>query len=115
MAPGQRGYSIVLHETGHAMGLKHPFEGTPTIDPAHDSGAYTVMSYNRPNSTTALGCVDIAPTQLLYGLADADCFWDPQTLSLTISGTNVAETRSGTEPNARLKGLGDADLLNGKG
>ncbi|MBS0243741.1 MAG: matrixin family metalloprotease, partial [Proteobacteria bacterium] len=53
-APGQRGYSIVLHEIGHALGFKHPFEGTPVIDPSHDNGAYTVLSYNRPDSTTQL-------------------------------------------------------------
>ncbi len=71
LAPGSRGFSIVLHEIGHAIGFKHPFEGTPKITPSHDNGAYTVMSYDRPRSTTELGTVDKAASKLIYGPAKA--------------------------------------------
>lgn len=37
-------YSLV-HELGHALGLKHPFEGTPILSASLDSKQYSVMSY----------------------------------------------------------------------
>ena len=67
IAPGQRGYSILLHEIGHALGFKHPFQGSYVIDPAHDNGIFTIMSYDRPRSTTALGSVDREALAYLYG------------------------------------------------
>jgi Ca2+-binding RTX toxin-like protein len=44
-APGGYGYTTLLHEIGHALGLKHPFEGTNTLDAAFDNTRFTVMSY----------------------------------------------------------------------
>lgn len=35
----------VLHELGHAIGLKHPFSGTPTLAPGWETQIFTVMSY----------------------------------------------------------------------
>jgi serralysin len=37
-------YETLLHEIGHALGLKHPFEGTP-LPAEFDNTRYTVMSY----------------------------------------------------------------------
>ena len=40
-----------MHELGHALGLKHPFEGSPVLSSSQDSRQYTVMSYtDQPNS-----------------------------------------------------------------
>jgi len=54
-AAGGSGYATLLHEIGHALGLKHPFESTAsgfTLDPAFDSESHTVMSYtSAPRST----------------------------------------------------------------
>ncbi len=37
--------SIILHEIGHALGLKHPFEGSSTLPQNEDNSLYSVMSY----------------------------------------------------------------------
>jgi serralysin len=79
---GNYGYEILIHETGHAMGLKHPQDtiGSFGIMPAdHDSVEYTVMSYRSyvggPLSYTmaadsypqTLMMYDIAALQTMYG------------------------------------------------
>lgn len=42
---GSYNYYSLIHETGHALGLKHPFEGSPTLPAALDTRQYTAMSY----------------------------------------------------------------------
>ncbi|HMW77920.1 MAG TPA: M10 family metallopeptidase, partial [Rhodocyclaceae bacterium] len=84
-SPGTYSYLSSIHEIGHALGLKHPFEISqvgdetlnPTIiDPSLDSRSYTVMSYSAApgdSSTyfdyepTTLMVLDIAAVQALYG------------------------------------------------
>jgi serralysin len=47
--PKAFGYATLLHEMGHALGLKHPFEGDGAggfvLDESVDNEAHTVMSY----------------------------------------------------------------------
>lgn len=44
-AQGTWGYTALLHEIGHALGLKHPFEGDVTLADSLDTMDNTVMSY----------------------------------------------------------------------
>ncbi len=48
---GSSNYEALLHEIGHAVGMKHPFERTPVLSGAQGSTQYTVMSYtDHPHS-----------------------------------------------------------------
>ena len=44
-APGTGRYYTLLHEIGHALGLKHSFTGYPVLPPYKDDSNHTVMSY----------------------------------------------------------------------
>ncbi|PWC85817.1 protease [Azospirillum sp. TSH100] len=79
---GSYSYMTVIHEIGHALGLKHPGNynagsdgGTegPYLPTATDNYAYSIMSYNDndalPSGTYLTGpsLYDIAAIQYLYG------------------------------------------------
>jgi serralysin len=76
--PGNGGYVTLLHEIGHALGLKHPFEGVYQLPDEVERFAYTVMSYSRSMGeldlegkssiypTTPM-VIDILAMQYLYG------------------------------------------------
>lgn len=44
-ADGQKGGFIMRHEIGHALGLKHPHQGSPTLPVKLDCAPDTVMTY----------------------------------------------------------------------
>lgn len=79
--PGSLAYYTAIHEFGHALGLKHPFESLPeatsVLQPDLDEISNTVMSYTYvANDTSVLGlniypstpmAYDVAAIQYLYG------------------------------------------------
>lgn len=64
--------SLILHELGHALGLKHPFEGATLPEP-YENNKYTLMSYTLNPDTGQDGDVfqvfDILALQELWGAA----------------------------------------------
>lgn len=65
------GRQIVLHETGHALGLKHPgqysqFDSGPYLPAELATAAHTIMAYNGGN-TEHFGDYDLLALQYLYG------------------------------------------------
>lgn len=129
---GLPGYGLLLHEIGHALGLKHPFEtfGThdETLDPSVDTTANTVMSYTGPSPTT-LGPLDRDAAAHLYGAAGSDgsqvlsWSWDSLAVVLTqtgfdaagdtIIGVSVADNIAGQGGSDSLFGLDGNDTVNG--
>jgi hypothetical protein len=79
LAEGTYGSQILIHEIGHALGLKHPFEKNgaandsaepPYLTGNEDNTLWSVMSYNDdPIGQTSLkySPLDIAALQYIYG------------------------------------------------
>ena len=44
------GYTTILHELGHALGLKHPFEDANRLSVLEDDINHTIMSYTNQNN-----------------------------------------------------------------
>jgi serralysin len=65
---GRYGYMTLVHEIGHALGLKHPHTGTPILAPAEDNTTNTVMTYNSSGSSAGTFMpYDIKALQDMYG------------------------------------------------
>ncbi|MFC3173397.1 FG-GAP-like repeat-containing protein [Novosphingobium bradum] len=111
---------VVLHEVGHAFGLKHPFDGTITLDPSLNDFAHTVMSYTPGSSTgSTLGTFDLQAIQYLYGSASNDgtqvasWSWNATTETLTQTGSAAADIIAGVAARDIISGGLGADSITG--
>ncbi|MHB2167999.1 FG-GAP-like repeat-containing protein [Alsobacter sp. R-9] len=117
---------LILHEIGHTLGLKHPFDGDPVLDPSLDNAAHTVMSYM--GYAPALGTLDLQAIAFLYGSNAMDgtqveaWSWNAATATLsqtggagdeTIRGVSVADIMSGGAGCDLMAGFGGHDFLAG--
>jgi serralysin len=66
---GTPGFAILIHELGHAMGLKHPFQGVGRLPESIDNELYSVMSYTPSPTSPASSYMlyDIHQLQRQYG------------------------------------------------
>ncbi|NBJ13529.1 matrixin family metalloprotease [Microvirga arsenatis] len=126
---------ILLHELGHALGLKHPFHkmthNKKLLGSDLDHVKHTVMSYTGGDvnmQSAALGPLDIQAIRALYGSPSQDgrqvakWSWSKSKQVLTqvgksqadlIYGVAVGDAIHGGRGNDRLYGLGGEDTLLG--
>lgn len=109
LMPGGAGYQTLLHELGHALGLKHPFQDEIRLPVNQDNTANTIMSYtDRGGPYSAFGAYDIAALNWLYG-------GDGLAGALGINSTGGGRYITGTSGNDRLVGTDGDDVFAGMG
>ncbi|MDJ0731850.1 MAG: Calx-beta domain-containing protein [Crocosphaera sp.] len=97
-APGNHGYMSLIHEIGHALGLKHPHKGTSILAPELDNTTNTVMTYNSAGKAAgSLMPFDIAALQSIYGATNYHALNDSYQFSgridqFTVNGQSSVPT-----------------------
>ena len=111
---GNAGYQVLLHELGHAFGLKHPFAGSVTLPAAQDNTALTLMSYNASGGPYATyNSYDIAALMWLYGGDGLGGLLGYSTASQYIVGTALVDTLVGGSGDDVFEGGAGNDAING--
>lgn len=116
LSQGSQGYETILHEIGHALGLKHPFEDSINLPFSQDNTAYTLMSYTHSGGNRSVySQYDVAALNWIYG---GDGLAGALGINSTsggryVTGTGLADTLVGTQSNDTLRGNGGNDMLNG--
>ncbi len=117
-APGTPEYEVMLHELGHALGLKHPFTGSPVLDPALDRTDHTLMSYIHSGGVkNTFQHLDIDALQFLYGTVMPSYVtweWSDADSQFRISGGAEADTLVGIDAPSIVHGNGGSDILWGR-
>jgi hypothetical protein len=116
LTPGGEGYQTLLHELGHALGLKHPFEDSITLPASEDNTANTLMSYTEVGGPySSYRPDDIAALMWLYG--DDGLRGNLGINSMAgahfLVGTSGADVITGTSANDKLEGDGGNDMIDG--
>jgi len=101
---GNLGYLIYLHELGHSLGLKHPFEDGVVLPAAQDTTQYTVMSY-----TSYVGATVEAMTPMLYDIAAIQYLYGANMTTRT--GDDVYQVSAASEELRTIWDAGGVDTL----
>lgn len=115
------GKRLIMHETAHSLGLKHPqayseFDSGPYLSDSAATAANTIMAYNAGNPQQ-LGSYDVIALQYLYGASGTPA---PATnaikvTSATTTGSYFNDTLSldvnSVSGSVRVQGLTGTDTL----
>ena len=116
LAAGNSGYETLLHEMGHALGLKHPFEGDARLPTSSDNTSNTLMSYTDSGGPySSFRAYDLAALNWLYG---GDGLGGQIGLNSAndgryLTGSAANETLTTGSGNDILIGMGGNDVLDG--
>lgn len=118
LTPGTEGYETLLHELGHALGLKHPFEtttgNTTTLPSWQDNSSNTLMSYRAYGGPYAqMSQYDVAALMWLYGGDGLGGKLGADGAGRFLLGTLSADSLTGTAGDDVLMGAAGNDVLNG--
>jgi Ca2+-binding RTX toxin-like protein len=109
---GSVGYELLLHEIGHALGLKHPFEGVYQLPFSENNTSHTLMSYTRIGvPKTVFQVDDLLALKWLYGkdgLGGASAVTDQ-----ILTGDAGDNTLTGSDGDDQLNGGLGKDMLTG--
>lgn len=101
-----RQFDLLLHELGHAMGLRHTHEADDALPHEYDSNLYSVMSYRanpvNGQDSDAMMLFDVLALQDIWGAAD----YNEGSNSYTGSRTNTVDS---------IWDTGGTDLLDANG
>ncbi len=116
LAQGGQGYETLLHELGHVLGLKHPFEDSITLPASQDNTSNTLMSYTEVGGPyTTYRQDDIASLMWLYGDDGlrGKLGINSTTGARFLVGTSSADVITGTGVDDKLEGDGGNDMIDG--
>jgi hypothetical protein len=119
LTPGTQGYETLLHELGHALGLKHPFSegvaGEIVLPSNENNTSNTLMSYDTAGGwRSTYSPYDIAAFNWLYG---GDGLRGELGINGSggryITGSYKDDVLVGTQFNDTLQGNGGNDMIDG--
>lgn len=83
---GTYDFHSIMHEVGHALGLKHPFSGDNVLPADLDSRMFTVMSYSTFEGDLDSGADRYPTTPMYYDIIALEALYGPSTMN---SGNNT--------------------------